>query len=165
MFYAEILDSLDTSQAIPKVEIWHCKYLDGKDKPVGMYKFRYRSLGMYATFRRCALLMDLVESLKSLCIIPRSPSPIPLEDRDPDELTEAEKNELLKRYKVCGDQVLALKLPIITFRRRGEPQSWRRRESRKNSRESARLPNRRVDVDARFRALRPAPQIQSARSI
>jgi len=45
--------------------------------------------------------MGIAGSLKSLCIIPRSPSPVPLEDRDPDELTEAEKNELLTRYKVC----------------------------------------------------------------
>jgi len=67
--------------------------------------------------------MGVAESLRSLCIIPRSPSPVPLEDRDPDELTEAEKNELLRRYKVCRVDRLALKLPNITLRRKKELQS------------------------------------------
>jgi hypothetical protein len=39
-------------------------------------------------------------ALKSLMVIPRSPSPVPLEDRDIATLTEAEMRELLKRQRV-----------------------------------------------------------------
>jgi len=39
------MNSLSASEAIPRMEVWNCNYLDGEDRPVGTYKFRYRSLG------------------------------------------------------------------------------------------------------------------------
>lgn len=36
-----------------------------------------------------------------MMIIPRTPSPEPLEDRDPETMTAAELIELTKRLKVC----------------------------------------------------------------
>jgi hypothetical protein len=41
-----------------------------------------------------------LDALKSLMVIPRSPSPVPLEDRDIATLTEAEMRELLQRQRV-----------------------------------------------------------------
>ena len=41
------------------------------------------------------------DALKQLLVIPRSPSPPPLEERDPEDLTPAEARELIRRQKVC----------------------------------------------------------------
>lgn len=41
----------------------------------------------------------VVAALQSLLIIPRSPSPVPLEDRDVDTLTPEEMRELLRRQR------------------------------------------------------------------
>lgn len=45
-------------------------------------------------------------ALKSLMIIPRTPSPIPLEERDPETLSREEMLELLRKQKVCGVQAV-----------------------------------------------------------
>ncbi|KAL2423335.1 hypothetical protein ABEF95_006658 [Exophiala dermatitidis] len=50
----------------------------------------------------CAVLIFLYRSkkaLQTLDVIPRSPSPIPLEERDPDTLTREEAVELLRRQR------------------------------------------------------------------
>ncbi|KAF2872367.1 hypothetical protein BDV95DRAFT_381960 [Massariosphaeria phaeospora] len=57
-------------------------YPEGNE-PFASYSFYYRSKA----------------SLKSLLIIPRSPSPVPLEDRDVDSLTLEESRELLRRQQ------------------------------------------------------------------
>jgi hypothetical protein len=46
------------------------------------------------------ILCFFLAALKSLMVIPRSPSPVPLEDRDIATLTEAEMRELLQRQRV-----------------------------------------------------------------
>ncbi|KAF2441889.1 hypothetical protein P171DRAFT_434489 [Karstenula rhodostoma CBS 690.94] len=57
------------------------KLYDGK--PFAEFNFKYRSR----------------KDLKALLIIPRSPSPVPLEDRDIDSLNAEEMRELLRRQK------------------------------------------------------------------
>ncbi|KAK4984033.1 hypothetical protein LTR66_008626 [Elasticomyces elasticus] len=56
---------------------------DEEDHPAGVFEFCYRSL----------------EALKTLSIILRTPSPIPLEDRDPDTLSPEETRQLLKKIQ------------------------------------------------------------------
>lgn len=51
---------------------------------MALYSFRYRSK----------------EALQSMYLIPRTPEPIPLEDRPIEDLTAEEMRELLRRQKV-----------------------------------------------------------------
>ncbi|RMZ66093.1 hypothetical protein GMOD_00005162 [Pyrenophora seminiperda CCB06] len=60
-----------------------CDYIDSIEKPFAVYTFKYRSRA----------------ALQSLLIIPRSPSPVPLEDRDVDTLTAEESRELVRRLR------------------------------------------------------------------
>lgn len=43
---------------------------------------------------------DFIGALKALCIIPRTPSPVPLEERDVNDLNPDEMRELLRRQRV-----------------------------------------------------------------
>lgn len=54
------------------------------------------------------ILMLQIEVLKSLELIPRTPSPTPLEERPVEELSTAELAELVGRYRV------SLLVPIKT---------------------------------------------------
>ncbi|OBW63611.1 MAG: Uncharacterized protein AUREO_063230 [Aureobasidium pullulans] len=47
--------------------------------------------------------------LQNLCLIPRSPSPIPLEDRPEESLSREELIELLRRQKVRQEEQAAIK--------------------------------------------------------
>ncbi|KAK7534484.1 hypothetical protein JOL62DRAFT_554513 [Phyllosticta paracitricarpa] len=58
--------------------------IDPKDRPFATYIIRYRS----------------TEALKIMGLIPRTPEPIPLEERPVDELTPEEMKELIRRQKV-----------------------------------------------------------------
>ncbi|KAF9693595.1 hypothetical protein EKO04_008533 [Ascochyta lentis] len=58
-------------------------YVDRKRRPLATYTFKYRSR----------------DALKSLLLIPRSPSPVPLEDRDIDTLSPEELRELVLRQR------------------------------------------------------------------
>ncbi|KAK6396689.1 hypothetical protein LTR65_008587 [Meristemomyces frigidus] len=60
----------------------------GQPGPFAVYKFHYRSL----------------EALKSLLIIPRTPSPPPLEERDITTLTHDELCELQRRARAARDE-------------------------------------------------------------
>jgi len=46
--------------------------------------------------------LNLAEDLQALGLIPRSPSPIPLEDRPEESLSREEALELLRRHKVSS---------------------------------------------------------------
>lgn len=41
-----------------------------------------------------------VDALKAMYLVPRTPSPVPLEDRPIEELTFEERGELLRRQRV-----------------------------------------------------------------
>ncbi|EFQ92434.1 hypothetical protein PTT_10464 [Pyrenophora teres f. teres 0-1] len=58
-------------------------YVDPLKKPFAVFNFKYRSRA----------------ALKSLLIIPRSPSPVPLEERDINSLTAEESRELIRRLR------------------------------------------------------------------
>ncbi|KAF1830663.1 hypothetical protein BDW02DRAFT_633451 [Decorospora gaudefroyi] len=60
-----------------------CDYVDASKKPFATFKFRYHSRA----------------ALQSLLVIPRSPSPVPLEDRDVHTLTPEESRELIRRLR------------------------------------------------------------------
>lgn len=83
----------------------HVKYSDadfvnGTATPFATSTFKYRSLGPYYLLRAYACLLTSTAALKSLGIIPRSPSPVPLEERHIDTLTPAEMREILQIQRV-----------------------------------------------------------------
>ena len=59
----------------------------------------------------------LLEDLQIEDIIPRSPSPVPLEERDPDDLSPEEARELIRRLRTQGGET-AVK---IKKEKRGRP--------------------------------------------
>ncbi|KAF2622226.1 hypothetical protein BU25DRAFT_415384 [Macroventuria anomochaeta] len=85
--------SLRAPQAIAKFSTATCDYIDPARKSFATYTFKYRSR----------------DALKSLLIIPRSPSPVPLEDRDVDTLSAAEMRELLRRQREREADARAIK--------------------------------------------------------
>ncbi|KAK5130485.1 hypothetical protein LTR08_002007 [Meristemomyces frigidus] len=62
--------------------------VSGQPNPFAVYEFRYRSL----------------EALKSLLIIPRTPTPPPLEERDITTLSPDEMRELQRRARAAKDE-------------------------------------------------------------
>lgn len=76
-------------------------WIDSQKKPYAQYVFKYRSLGKY---RRDLLRLiypnPVSAALRALSIVPRSPSPVPLEDRPAAELSEAEVRELVEIQRV-----------------------------------------------------------------
>lgn len=75
--------SLRPSQPVCARTVFNIQLIDPKCTPFATFNFRYRSRA----------------ALKALCIIPRSPSPVPLEDRPVDDLSPEEMRELLKRQR------------------------------------------------------------------
>ncbi|KAI9874223.1 MAG: hypothetical protein M1830_010050 [Pleopsidium flavum] len=78
------------------------EYLDGEDRPFAIFNFKYRSrswASVQINSRRKADVFPSSESLQDLRIIPRTPTPVPLEDRPIEELTIEEARELLKRQR------------------------------------------------------------------
>ncbi|THW64293.1 hypothetical protein D6C98_02246 [Aureobasidium pullulans] len=65
----------------------------------GTYLFHYRSQGPTDSQSCYSSLLTRSAALKKLLIIPRTPSPIPLEDRPEQELSREELAELLRKYK------------------------------------------------------------------
>ncbi|KAK8218486.1 hypothetical protein IWZ01DRAFT_155306 [Phyllosticta capitalensis] len=67
--------------------------IDESDAPYAVFKFRYRS----------------AEALKSMHLMPRTPEPVPLEERPIEELTSEEMRELLRRQRERPEQTRAMK--------------------------------------------------------
>ncbi|CAN9284328.1 unnamed protein product [Alternaria alternata] len=78
---------LHAPEVIPKTTQLTCHYMDNHRKPFITFKFKYQSKA----------------ALRSLLIIPRNSSPVPLEDRDVDTLTLEESHELLRRHRERED--------------------------------------------------------------
>ncbi|KAI5199508.1 hypothetical protein AUEXF2481DRAFT_470 [Aureobasidium subglaciale EXF-2481] len=68
----------------------------GAKNPAGTFGFQYRTM----------------ESLKALIIVPRTPSPTPLEDRPEEQLTHEQTMELLRRYKAKEARNIEIKKEI-----------------------------------------------------
>ncbi|KAI4838070.1 hypothetical protein E4T44_08224 [Aureobasidium sp. EXF-8845] len=64
------------------------------------FNFRYRSRNT---------ILNFAEDLQISCLISRSPSPIPLEDRPEDSLTREELLELLRRQKADREEMIKIK--------------------------------------------------------
>ncbi|KAF1810272.1 hypothetical protein P152DRAFT_451361 [Eremomyces bilateralis CBS 781.70] len=73
---------LDRGESYGPSTVWNSTSLD--KKPFATFRFKYRS----------------IDSLKALGVVPRSPSPIPLEDRSIDDLTANELRERLREQEV-----------------------------------------------------------------
>ncbi|KAI8934335.1 hypothetical protein NX059_009071 [Plenodomus lindquistii] len=96
--------TLGPLQEKPSCRRYNHTYIHGKDNPFAVFVFKYRSLA----------------ALKSLRIIPRSPSPIPLEDRAEEDLSPAEMLSLLKRLKAEKTQAQKLKRERAELEEEGE---------------------------------------------
>ncbi|KAF2013667.1 hypothetical protein BU24DRAFT_452510 [Aaosphaeria arxii CBS 175.79] len=70
-----------------------CTYVDPQKHPQATFLFRYRSKN----------------ALQAAYVIPRTPSPVPLEDRNLDELNLEEARELLKRQRERDEAAKAIK--------------------------------------------------------
>ncbi|KAI5239392.1 hypothetical protein E4T43_06741 [Aureobasidium subglaciale] len=85
-------DRLGDSSRIPKLSSVRVEYLNDGE-PFATFQFRYRS-------RR---------DLQILCLIPRSPSPVPLENRPEESLSREELLELLRRQKALREEQITIK--------------------------------------------------------
>ncbi|KAL1623680.1 hypothetical protein SLS56_008129 [Neofusicoccum ribis] len=75
--------TLGTAQAIEPLSSVGTTYIDSRKEPFAVFNFRYRSRA----------------ALQALNMIPRSPEPVPLEDRPIDSLNQEEMRELLRRQR------------------------------------------------------------------
>ena len=78
------------------------EYLDFLDRPYASFNFKYRSRSKQVsknfTYRQLNKYFT-TEALQAELIIPRSPSPTPLEERPEETLTREELLELLARMR------------------------------------------------------------------
>jgi hypothetical protein len=86
-------------------------YVGASDRPFATFKFKYRSKGKQYYLCRFYIkgLTRVVAALQSLLIVPRSPSPVPLEDRDVNTLTPEESRELIRRLRKREEAALPVK--------------------------------------------------------
>lgn len=91
-----------------------CKYPFGK-KAFAEFNFRYRSRRKYLVSCRKPSSDLPTESLQYLLLLPRTPSPVPLEDLDPAQLTREELEELVRRQKVRSILSLLLTTNRLTL--------------------------------------------------
>lgn len=112
--------SLDQPERIPTLNIGNCEYFDFLDRPYATFHFKYRSRRKYfiITSYQDLLIRD-PEALQAELIIPRSPSPVPLEERPEESLTREELLELLARTRRSVRHDFALR----SFRTDKEPES------------------------------------------
>lgn len=100
----------------------------------------------------CNLIGPLIgasDALKALLIIPRSPSPVPLEDRDIDTLNAEEMRELLRQQKVRCRSITRVRL-INQAQQRGEQARNVKVEGVKRERTSDGALTRHADDDVAF---------------
>ena len=74
--------------------------MDGEPNPAATFVFRYRDHGESAsTSPHTVAEADGIDTLKSTLIIPRTPDPEPVEERDVDEMSRDELRAMQKRLK------------------------------------------------------------------
>ncbi|THX82003.1 hypothetical protein D6D04_03752 [Aureobasidium pullulans] len=76
-----------------------CKPVEGVPDPVATFFFYYKSKSKSWSEYAIGLDLPVLASLKDLMIIPRTPSPVPLEDRPEEELNPEEMAELVRLLK------------------------------------------------------------------
>ncbi|KAI4841068.1 hypothetical protein E4T44_07866 [Aureobasidium sp. EXF-8845] len=73
------------------------------------FNFRYRSRSEFSQRRYTSTILTLVEDLQALCLIPRTPSPVPLENRPEESLTREELLEVFRKQKSRREELVAIK--------------------------------------------------------
>ena len=92
--------SLDQPERIPTPNLGKCECIDFLDRPYATFHFKYRSRRKYFNLTSYQdMLIRNPEALQAELIIPRSPSPVPLEERPEESLTREELLELLARTR------------------------------------------------------------------
>jgi hypothetical protein len=80
------------------ITLYESTYVNPDKGPFATFCFKYRSLGaLRQAYCFQTTNEDELAALKSLLIIPRSPSPVPLLERNVDTLSLEETRELLRR--------------------------------------------------------------------
>lgn len=136
------------------------RYLD-RGVPFATFQFRYRSRSMYIrdTLRK-SLLMSL-ESLQALYLIPRSPTPVPLEDRPEETLNREELLELLRRQKVPPTLLIYFASPYLLYQRRQEEQTEIKKEIKRERNEADEDDDELVVISSR----RPKKQLKASMNV
>ena len=79
--------------------IWKCRLVEGEPDPAAVFVFCYRSLGKVRVQRVSQReSTNKSAALKSMLIIPRTPTPPPLEERDFATFSADELKELKKKF-------------------------------------------------------------------
>jgi hypothetical protein len=93
--------SLQAAKTTTKNCVLDFDHVDATQRAFATFKFNYRSKGKFYCIRRGygTWLICYIAALQSLLIVPRSPSPTPLEDRDLNTLTPEESRELIRRFR------------------------------------------------------------------
>ncbi|MCJ1279957.1 hypothetical protein MMC21_007782 [Puttea exsequens] len=108
---------LGMAKDIGNVTTWKTYPADGHEDPFATFNFKYRS-------RR---------ALKSLLLIPRTPSPIPLEDRDFETLTQEERDEFARGQHTLKARLRAEReLNIVTDKTERLAEVKRERDDRRD---------------------------------
>lgn len=92
--------SLGPARSVRPRKVYTTMYIDPPDIPFATVEFRYRSLGMWLMTLQTQTAHTCLEALKVEGVMPRSPSPMPLEERPIDSLSQQEMRELLIRQRV-----------------------------------------------------------------
>ncbi|KAF2430701.1 hypothetical protein EJ08DRAFT_649487 [Tothia fuscella] len=91
-----ISHSTSLARGVPseKPNVFNCQDIDTETSPFAVFKFKYRSL----------------RDLQAECIIPRSPTPLPLEERPIESLTAKEIRERLRRQEAALAEARAVRV-------------------------------------------------------
>ena len=87
-------------ERIAPVKWMEADYVDGENYPFAVIQFKYRSAGTEKNPIGQTHTDTVAAALRSLFIIPRQPSPLPLERRPTDQLSRDEMSLLLNKHRV-----------------------------------------------------------------
>lgn len=91
------------------VTYWETTRPYGED-PIAVFIFKYRSRSKVYLQIIYNLMADFhTGDLQIEGVIPRSPSPVPLEERDPDDLSPEEARELVRRHRQREQERIKIK--------------------------------------------------------
>lgn len=91
------------------------EFVDGEN-PFATFRFKYVSKSNCAppTVMACADPCLYSGALQAMLLIPRTPSPVPLEERPIESLSVEEMKQLLQQYRVCHAPYLIIRPSMTT---------------------------------------------------